>query len=211
MKKVFLILIVLAFIPTASLGDSVEVVDVNTSPLSGASAQLGFDFIDGGSPSNTITLSDFSTDGTLGGVFPTGGVSGTLPGTVTLTDSFFFNEYLTNITLGNSFSFILDATTSGPDLGSLPDAFSLFLLNPVTGLPLFATTDPTGSDSLLTLNIDGSTLGTLDVFSAPGGESVVTVTRVSVTPEPGTLLLLGSGLALFSLRRKKVKVRQTAN
>src|SRR5271154_467342 len=92
---------------TPAFGDSVYSVDVDTSSLLGTSAQLAFDLIYGGGPSNTVTISDFSTDGTLGTVFPTGLVSGTLPGTVSLTDSSssFFNEYLTGLTLGTTFSF----------------------------------------------------------------------------------------------------------
>jgi hypothetical protein len=176
-------------------------VNVNTSPISGTSAQLAFDFIYGGGPSsNTATILDFSTTGTLGTNGPNSGdVTGTLPGGVSLSTAggSFFNEYLTDITLGTTFSFQLDATTNAPGVGSLPDAFSFFLLDPNTGLPLFTTTDPSGADSLLTFNIDGSSQGALSVFSAPGGESVVSVTSV---PEPCALLLIGTVLALLLLR-----------
>ena len=119
-------------------------VSVDTSGLAGTSAQLAFDFIEGGTPSNTITISGFLTDGTLGSASSSGDVSGTLPGTVILNDSSFFNEYLTDITLGSSFSFVFGATANGPDSGSLPDAFSLFLIDPNTGQALFPTTDPSG-------------------------------------------------------------------
>jgi hypothetical protein len=190
--------------PASLFADSMYSVAVNTSPISGTSAQLAFDFIDGGPPSNTIRVSNFSTDGTLGSNSPTGGVTGTLPGTVTLTDSSFFNEYLTNITLGTSFSFLLDATTNGPTV--LPDAFSLFLLDPVTGFPLFTTTDPTFSNSLLTLNIDGSPQGALTVYSAPGGEVVTTATPVSAVPEPGTLMLMGIAVVCILSRRQLRKL-----
>src|SRR5580704_613388 len=103
-----------AFLASVSVrADSVYSVTVDTSAFLGTSAQLAFDLIYGGGPSNTVTVSDFSTDGTLGAVFPSGSVSGTLPGTVTLADSSlsFFNEYLTGLTLGTAFSFALDATT----------------------------------------------------------------------------------------------------
>ncbi len=169
-------------------------VTVNTAALSSTPAQLAFDFIDGGPPSNSITISGFATDGTLGSATLTGGASGALPGTVTLTDSAFFNEYLTDFTLGNTFSFQLDATNNAPASISLPDAFSLFVLNPTTGLPLINTTDPTGSGSLLTWNIDESTQGSLSVYAAPGGEAVVTAAPV---PLPSSLLLMGSSFLLF--------------
>jgi hypothetical protein len=177
---------------------------VDTSQISGTSAQLAFDFIYGGGPSsNMVTVLDFSTTGTLGANGPnSGGVTGTLPGGVSLSTAggSFFNEYLADITLGTSFSFQLDATTNAPGVGSLPDALSLFILDPKTGLPLFTTTDPTGSGSLLTFNIDGSSQGVLNVFSAPGGESVVTASSV---PEPGTLFLMGTGLAFSCLRTRR--------
>jgi hypothetical protein len=207
----FLVASCLTLLLTSSslFGDSTYKVTVGTSLLSGTSAQLAFDFIDGGPPSNAITLSNFATNGTLGSNSPTGGVSGTLPGIVTLTDSSFFNEYLTNMTLGTNFSFLIDATTNGPDPSSIPDAFSLFLFNPVTGLPLFATNDPTGSNALLTLNIDGSSQGALSTYIAPSGEAVVTATPVSTSavPEPGTVFLLVSGLGFLSYKRRAIAQR----
>lgn len=196
----------LFFAPGNVLANGLQ-VSVNTTPLAGVQAQLAFDFIDGGPPAsdNTVILSSFVTDGTLGAVSPSGGVAGTFPGTVTLTDPTFFNEYLTNITLGTAFSFQLSATTNGPGLGSLPDAFSLTILDPTTGLPLFSTTDPTGGNTLLLLNIDGSPTGSLNIYGAPGNQAVVTTALVSSVPEPNTLRLIGVGIAgvLLLLRKKK--------
>jgi hypothetical protein len=181
-----------------AFADSVYSVDVDTSSLSDTSAQLAFDLIYGGGPSNTVTISDFSTDGTLGTVFPTGLVSGTLPGAVTLTDSSlsFFNEYLTDLTLGTAFSFTLDATTNGPDSISVPDALSVFLLDRTSGLPLFTTSDPTGSDSLFILNIDGTPRGDLGVYTATVAATADSGSP-SPVPEPKSELLVVSLLALL--------------
>jgi hypothetical protein len=177
-------------------------VTVNVTPLSGTPAQIAFDFIDGDAvePSNTVTISAFSTDGILGEVITTGGSSENLPGKVTLTDTVFFNEYLQNITLGTTISFLLDSTTNGPPSGQTPDAFSFLILNQATGLPLFATTDTLGADTLFMLDIDGSAQGALSVYSALEGEATWAVTPV---PEPGTLLLLGSGLASLLIWRRR--------
>jgi hypothetical protein len=50
-------------------------VDVDTSLISGTSAQLVVDVISGGGPlSNTVTISDFSTTGTLGISGPKSGI-----------------------------------------------------------------------------------------------------------------------------------------
>jgi hypothetical protein len=191
-----LILFCSIFLVTPSRADSLYTVTVDTSSISGISAQLAFDFIAGGSPANSVTLSGFSTNGILGAAVSTGGVSGTLPGTVKLTDSSFFNEYLTGITLGNNISFLVDATTNAPGPNSLPDAFSFSLLNPSTGLPLFATSDPTGANTLTVLSLDGSVKGSLSAYTAPGGQAVLTATPAA-SPEPPTLLLMASGLAFL--------------
>jgi hypothetical protein len=188
------ILTILTLAPTSVLADSTYSITFDTSSLTGTSAQLAVDLVNGGSASNTVTISDFSTDGTLGTVSPTGDVSGTLPGTVTLMDSpaSFFNEYLTGLILGTTISFVLDATTNGPDASSSPDALSVFLLDPNTGLPLFSTSDPTLSDSLFTLNIDGTSAGNLSVYTSLVSATPATGAPV---PEPPTGTLLAGGLA----------------
>src|SRR5687768_10607138 len=104
-------------------------VTVDTAALSGLSATLAFDLIDGGSPGNTVVLSSFTTDGTLGGSSTSGGASGSFPDPVTLPDTSFFSEYLQSITLGTSFSFLFETTGGAADPGSFPDAFSLFILD----------------------------------------------------------------------------------
>jgi hypothetical protein len=191
-RRSFLLFATAFLLGTPALADSIYSVDVNTAPLAGTPAQIAFDFIAGGGPSNTVTVTDFSSDGTLGATSPTGAVKGTLPGAVTLTDSSFFNEYLTNFTPGTTFSFRLSATTNGPTSTSLPDEFSLFLLDPTTGMPLFNTSDPTGADSLLALNIDGSPQGALSLYTASGNQATISATplTVSTVPEPRTLVPL---------------------
>jgi len=182
-------------------------ISVDTSRISGASAQLALDFIDGGPPANMVTVSDFLTNGTLGPSLPLiGGASGSVQGIVTLSDLDFFNEYATNITLGSRFSFVLTTSTNAPDPSSIPDTFSLFVLKPTTGLSLFPTTDPTGSDALLALSIDGGPQGALNTFSAPGGEAVVTVRAIISVPEPSTLILIGTSLGFIYVRRNRRRV-----
>lgn len=148
-----------------TLGSSAQAVAYkvsnDTSGLSGTVAQLALDFIDGGPSSNSVSVGDFATDGTLGGAVSVGGVAGTLPGAVTLTDSAFFNESLTDITLENTLSFVFTPSANSPDPGSLPDAFTAYLLDVVSGLPLFDTTDPSGASALFQFDIDGSPLGAL--------------------------------------------------
>lgn len=166
-------------------------VTIDTSALTGTLAEIAFDFLDGGLPTNGITFSGFATDGGLGATISTGDVTGSLPGSVTLGDGSFFNEHLTEITLGTTLTFIFTPTDNPPALGSVPDAFSLFLLEPTTLVPLFSTSDPTGSDALLLFNIDGSAVGVLNAYLAPGQEVSVQVSQV---PIPACLPLFAAGL-----------------
>jgi hypothetical protein len=178
------------------------VVDVHTSPITNISSEiLAFDFISGLGPHlpNTVTISDFTTDGQLGTPGPnTGNVTGSLPGPVTLstTGFSFFNEYLNGITLKTDFSFQLDATTFGPGPLAFPDSFSLFVLDPLTNQSVFSTSDPTGSDALMVFSIDGSSAGALNIYSGAG------FTVTALVPEPSTVLLTGSGILLFFLMLK---------
>jgi len=63
--------------------------------LAGKAAKLSFLLLDGdGAINNTVTVTGFLTNGTIGAASPTGGVSGDLGGTLTLADQDFFNEWL---------------------------------------------------------------------------------------------------------------------
>lgn len=183
-------------------------VSIDTSSVGGVSVGLAFDFIDGGTPSNTVSISNFSTDGTLGAASTVGGVTGSLPSGFTLDDSDFFNEYFQSVSSATTLSFDFDPTANAPDAGSLPDTFSFFLIDDLTGLPLFDTTDPTGAGALFAFEIDGN--GLLSVYNAAGTNVAVTWSVAAVennnpVPEPSTLLLLGSGWlgAAFLRRRQK--------
>jgi hypothetical protein len=189
-------------------------VTINTSSLVGAGATLAFDLIaGGGTQSNSVSILDFSTNGTLvsGGV-NSGSVSGALPGTATLTNASFFNELQQGLTLGTTISFQLDLTTNAP-AGGLPDTFSLFLLDPTASTSLTNTGDPTGSDSLLTVQIDGTAGGDVAAYSGIGPSIPVTVSAVGGTttaPEIdpaaglGALTLLLGMMAVVRGRRTQV-------
>jgi hypothetical protein len=183
-------------------------VTIDTSSLVGTSAQLVFDFISGGSVPNSATISGFSTDGTLGISASVGAVTGSLPGTVTLVTTQLFNEEVTQLILGTTLSFFFGITTTPPSPGFLPDALSVFLLDPTTGLPLFVTTDPTGAGALFVLDVDGSRNGMLTVFSAPGGEATVTATAAAPVSAPATLMFLTGGVVGLLLWRRFASVRR---
>jgi len=209
----------LLLIAAAALGPGSALADyqvtIDTSAFMGSTIAMAFDLNDGGPPSNSVSVSGFATDGTLGAVSPSGGVTGSLPGGFTLTDSSFFNEYLQSLTAGKSISYRFGATSNAPAGGSLPDTFSFFLLDPATGLPIFNTTDPTGSASLFELQIDGSPGGLLSTFvgsdTAPVASWTVGAAGVAPVPEPsaGVLLALGGAFLLVaSLRRRAHQQRE---
>jgi hypothetical protein len=77
-----------------------------------------------------------------------------------------------------------------------PDQFTLFLLDPGTGLPLYATDDPGGLDAVLTLALTGGALAPAP-HAARSGEGAVA--QVSGVPEPPgwalwPMAVLGGGL-----------------
>jgi uncharacterized membrane protein len=187
-------------------------VTLDTSSLFGTGSTLTFDFISGGgTQSNSVSIVDFSTDGSLlsGGV-NSGSVSGALPGTVILTNASFFNELQQGVTLGSTSSFQVVATTNAPTDGSLPDTLSVFLLDPTASNSLTSTNDPTGSNSLLTLQIDGSSSGSVAGYSSSPTIPVTvkaTVTQPMAAPEidassaVSALTLLVGGLCVLRGRR----------
>jgi len=180
-------------------------VNVNTASLNGAQGQLAFDFFDGGPPTNSVTISSFSTDGTLGSSSITGDVSGSLPGTVTLNDTAFTNEYLSGITLGTFLSFVFEATGNPPAPGSSPDGFAFYLLDQA-GSPITTTGDPSGTQALLGLDITGTTTQPTP-YSGSTPSVPVTVGPVNNSvPEPSSVALVLPGLLLLMRRGKTASV-----
>ncbi|MGA2264163.1 MAG: NF038129 family PEP-CTERM protein, partial [Acidobacteriota bacterium] len=179
---------------------------------------VAFQLIDGsgtGDGNNTVTLTNFHFGG--GSATPSpilfGGVSGDISGTVTLNDSSFFNAFVQGFTPGNDLSFLVDMTTN-VDSGPTPDAFAFSILDS-SGFPI-PTLDPSGADTLLTINIDSTNPTILTYTTDPtrntlgGSGPVITMdapvsSTLTAVPEPESLLLMISGLVLIALlacRRK---------
>jgi hypothetical protein len=183
-------------------------VNVNTASLFGTTATLAFDFTNGDiAVNNKVQISNFSTDGSF---TPTDGdgtddVSGLLDSSVIMTDNtLFFNEFLQPITLGNSFQFQLETTNEFAAGATFPDSFAFFIFNS-SGVPLFATTDPTTADALFALDLTGTGSGNLSVFEPVSTGPTWSVVSVQNIPEPGSLgLMLIGGWSVY-LRNKRNK------
>jgi len=219
--------LVIALLVAAGTASADEVtVTLNTTPLttlpgtSAAPFSLAFQLLQGSQPNNnTATISDFTfgVGGSSGSGCPAvllpctfGGASGGIASSVSLNTSSAFNALIGSFTPGDWLSFHLDLTTN-VDTGGTPDAFAFSILESSGGS--IPTLDPTGADTLLTINIDSANPAILTYATDSsrntlrGSGPSITMDAPIVTPEPGTLSLLSTGI-LFAgtllLRRKKM-------
>lgn len=196
--------------PRGAMADEIVAVSVNTSSISGmAGSEVFFEFTDGsglGDANNTVTLTGFSLGGGTAGAVDTNPLDTTggfdpasdLGSQVSITDSSFFNEFAQFLTPGSVLSFTLDLTTN-VDAGGVPDQFSMYIYDPNSN-SIDTTADPTGGDSLLSISLDSSSNPTTNNFDP----ALVTSAVTNPTPEPSTLLLFVSGLAICGLLRRRL-------
>ena len=176
-------------------------VTVDTSFLNGLPAVLAFDFIDGGPPDNTVTLSALTSDGTQGSPSTTGNVTGTGPWTFSDAGGSAFNELLVPFNpMGTTLSFSF-TTSDHPPAGAVPDGFSMFVLD-ASLATLIKTDDPTGSDALFVFGIGQGFAGATQYEPQQTGFAV-TLTPVRPLPEPGSLGLALLGTLTLVARRRK--------
>ena len=191
-------------------------VTLDTTAIQGKSGKLAFDFTANTLGLNHVNILNFSTDGTFGLPETEGGlVEGSLilmlnPASHTeIHTGAFFNELVVNLQpFGKSTSFTLGLPENAPSSGDLPDQFALFILDSA-GLPLFTTSDPSGADSLFTIDVSGVSGGELSVF---GPARLTSPTNIAITvpgsgtpplPEPATVFLSCIGLVVLAIQRPR--------
>jgi hypothetical protein len=193
----------LVFGQRGAFADSIEDVTVNTSSLGAGSSEVFF-FLTG-TGGNTATLSGILLGGGSAGAVDLTNTTGTgttagngLTSGVSLNDATnFLNIFAQSFAAGSSLTFVLDLTTNV--VSPNPDQFSFVILDPNgSAIP---TSDPTGFDNLMTINLD-STTPTTNIYS-----DLVSVTSPTAAPEPSSLFLLASGLLAFSIARKRFRAR----
>jgi hypothetical protein len=167
-------------------------VSVNTTSISGLPGNIDFQFNPGIGSSDPafVTISSFSSDGTLAGSpFIAGDVTGTLPPGVTIHNTTAFNDYADGFTFGSVLSFFVSfdgpALTSPSGTASSGSAFGFSLFNSDFSAPLL-TND---SDGFLVVG-DVDTRGNVTISNF-GVDETTTVTQI---PEPASAGLIALGL-----------------
>lgn len=175
-------------------------VDINTASLVGNSSgpfSLDFQLNDGsglGDANNTATINNFAfgTGGASGTANLSGGTSGALSSSVTLTDTTPFNEFYQTFNAGTTLSFDVTLTLNS-DSGPTPDSFAFAILdNNLNNIPTTGV-----GDSYLLVNLGPTPSVTTGFSSSPG----VTVS-VAAVPEPGSLAWVSLGLMAFGLWKR---------
>lgn len=178
--------------------DVIYDVALNTTPLIGnsnAPFALDFQLTSGDTSSgvvNTVTLSQFTFgnggSAASGGPFPnSGNALGDLSSTVALNTSggTFFNEFSQFFTPGSMLMFQLNLTNNAQPPPT-PDEFTFQLIDKTDAQ--IATTDPSGSDSLLVIDLTGSPLKSL-IYTTNGDGITIAPQLTSPVPEPAAAWL----------------------
>jgi hypothetical protein len=174
------------FAATSAFADYSYNFDVNTSSISGQTGYLELQFNPGlNSGTASAVVSNFTSDAAIGASILTGGVTGALPGAVTINNTTGWNDYFQAVTFGNGAHFSLNLA------GNADNSFGLSFYG-ADGVTPLLTSDPSGFATTIDMTANGAVINS--------NSSQVTV---AATPIPAAAWLFGSGLmGLAGIRRK---------
>jgi hypothetical protein len=203
MRQRLAFFVMLSAAASVSRADILYQVSVDTSSMSGTSGSLDFQFNPGpfASQAASLQLLNFGGGGTFAGSPSlTGAVTGgPLPSALTFDNGSPFNDYFDGFTFGSTLHF--EVSLSGPALNA-PDgtstsgstfAFSMFS-DAAGTIPALTTDTVNGFATTIDINLDGST-------SVTNLSAQTSVGQASPTSEPGSLVLLGTAMALLGAFR----------
>ena len=182
-------------------------VTINTAALAGAKIKTAFDFTANTLNRNSATISNYSAPGSTMGLPETLGglISGDLilqnnPASSTSIEfgSFFNSLAVVLNTTGNQITFSISYSELGPLGGAPPDAIAFYILD-AAGQPLFATSDPLGTNALFTIELTGAVGGVVTAYTP----AVKTGTSIQITIPanglpPPTIVTPANGATLTS-------------
>lgn len=196
----------------SSYAQNLHVV-INTSSLSlapnAALAPYSLDFqLNSGNTlgNNTAVLSNFAFGGggaPFGAANAIGGVTGSLPGSVSLADTFAFNEFYQSFQPGSILSFDL-SLSQNVDAGPTPDAFSISILdNALANIPTSGISSGVGANVLGFVDLPGN-LASFQTFTGTGDYAGVTLS-ITPVPEPATYGLIAGVLAVVGVAVRRYR------
>lgn len=197
--------IALFCLASAAQADVVYQFTVDTSSISGIAGSLDLQFNPGPLVSQQASLQilSFVSSGTFaGGPILSGDVSGgPLPATLTFGNSAAFNDYFAGFTFGSSLAFdirLYGAAINSPNgTATSGSAFAFSMFSDPAGTVPALTTDLTdGFAALVGVNLDGTTA--ITNFSRQ-----TSVAPASAVPEPRSLPLVGTAIAVLGLLRRR--------
>ncbi len=186
----FLVIAVIMLAASSAFADYSFNFNVDTSSISGQSGYIDLQFNPGMSSTGAASaaITNFVSDAMLvGAATLTGGATGQLPATVTLTNTTGYNDYFQAVTFGNTANFALNLS------GATGNSFGLAFLNSAQTAALL-TNDTSGNGYATTIDVTSNGANVTNMSSQ---------TSVTATPIPAAAYLFGSGLmGLVGIRRK---------